>query len=180
MRIFPPWCVSDWETVDDRVRGGKSVSELCERGNGVLFDGNLDIVTLGGAGFASQRYRFPDGPISIPLTKYTGIRIKLEPAVCSPRAPDEFTFILTTAPRPDGRIESRVNWEVAFTSSQPVVELPFGSFKATYRGSPVEPAPVLDTSKVFDVSIMCRSGFGAQAGKFWLGLLEVEAISTQD
>ena len=43
MRIFPPWHIDKWEAVDDRVRGGKSVSELCQRTGeaGVWFSGTL-------------------------------------------------------------------------------------------------------------------------------------------
>ncbi|CUA66619.1 hypothetical protein RSOLAG22IIIB_00060 [Rhizoctonia solani] len=59
--IFPPWRISEWETVDDRIRGGKSISTLHERGgDGIWFCGTLDITALGGAGFASQRFRFSD------------------------------------------------------------------------------------------------------------------------
>lgn len=41
--IFPPWCVDAWQTVDDRVRGGKSVSRLrqCNGDDGVVFSGAL-------------------------------------------------------------------------------------------------------------------------------------------
>ncbi|KAG8792929.1 hypothetical protein FRC12_004445 [Ceratobasidium sp. 428] len=181
IRIFPPWCVENWETVDDRIRGGKSISFLRTRNRdgGVVFSGTLDTTALGGAGFASQRYQFPGGPLHVPSPEYAGMRIELDPTTCSHHTPKEFTFILATTPitrRPDGRANSRTNWEATFTNSQSSFDLPFDAFKATYRGRPVEPAPVLDTTNVFDVSVMCRSGFGAQAGEFELGILSIEAI----
>jgi hypothetical protein len=52
-----PWDPLDWTSSDDRVRGGSSYSKLsCSSQSPIAeFHGNLDIKTLGGAGFASQR-----------------------------------------------------------------------------------------------------------------------------
>jgi hypothetical protein len=56
-----PWSASDWTSSDDRVRGGASQSYLTispstsSSHSTARFHGTLDIKTLGGAGFASQR-----------------------------------------------------------------------------------------------------------------------------
>lgn len=47
--LFPEWNVKKWEQVDDSIRGGKSVSHLSGNKT-VLFYGNVDTTTLGGAG----------------------------------------------------------------------------------------------------------------------------------
>ncbi|QRW21710.1 complex I intermediate-associated protein CIA30 [Rhizoctonia solani] len=122
--IFPPWCFSDWETVDDRIRGGKSVSTLQERnaGDGVWFSGTLDTTALGGAGFASQRFRFSNNLLRLPRPEYQGIRVTLSPQPIALHNPRDFTLVLNTEPityRPDGRVESRVAWEATFTDSAP-------------------------------------------------------------
>ncbi|KAF8609039.1 NADH:ubiquinone oxidoreductase complex I intermediate-associated protein 30 [Ceratobasidium sp. AG-I] len=181
MRVFPPWHIDKWEAVDDRVRGGKSVSEFCQRTGeaGVWFSGTLDITALGGAGFASQRFQFREEPLHLPTTQYTGIHIELAPRSSALETPNEFTLVLNTTPittRPDGRVASRVGWEATFSNSQSSFDLPFGAFQATYRGRPVEPAPTLDSSDVYDLSIMCRSAFGRQSGHFELYILGLGAI----
>jgi hypothetical protein len=56
-----PWSAADWTSSDDRVRGGSSQSYLTVTPSSssspttAHFHGTLDIKTLGGAGFASQR-----------------------------------------------------------------------------------------------------------------------------
>ncbi|CEL60675.1 putative protein C9E9,15 OS=Schizosaccharomyces pombe (strain 972 / ATCC 24843) GN=SPAC9E9.15 PE=3 SV=2 [Rhizoctonia solani AG-1 IB] len=182
--IFPPWLTSEWETVDDRIRGGKSVSTLQERnvGDGMWFSGTLDITALGGAGFASQRFRFSDKLLHLPRPEFQGIRLTLSPQPITLQNPREFTFILNTEPithRPDGRVESRINWEAVFTDSAPSWDLAFDMFRATYRGRPVDPAPAFDSSTIYDLSLMCRSAFGKQYGPFQLHILSVEAIKLE-
>ncbi|CAE6510537.1 unnamed protein product [Rhizoctonia solani] len=177
--IFPPWRISDWETVDDRIRGGKSVSTLQEHDDGVWFRGMLDIIALGGAGFASQRFCFTNEPLHLPRPEYQGIRVKLSSQSNDLHNPREFTLVLNTEPithRPDGRVNSRVTWEATFADSAPSWDLSFNVFRATYRGRPVDPAPVFDPSIVYDLSLMCRSAFGKQCGPFELHILSIEAI----
>ncbi|KAJ1304819.1 hypothetical protein OPQ81_005954 [Rhizoctonia solani] len=179
--IFPPWSINDWETVDDRVRGGKSISTLREpNGNdGVWFCGTLDITALGGAGFASQRFRFANQLLRLPKSEYQGIRVKLSRPFITLHNPMQFTLVLNTEPithRPDGRVASRVSWEAGFTDSAPSWDLSFDQFRATYRGRPVDPAPTFDPSTVYDLSLMCRSAFGKQFGSFGLHVLSIEAI----
>jgi Complex I intermediate-associated protein 30 (CIA30) len=42
------WDIENWDTIDDRVRGGSSESHLVNDGAGARFYGNLDTATLGG------------------------------------------------------------------------------------------------------------------------------------
>ncbi|CAE6444655.1 unnamed protein product [Rhizoctonia solani] len=178
--IFPPWRTNNWETVDDRIRGGKSTSTLQERDkDGIWFCGTLDITALAGAGFASQRFRFSNELLRLPRSEYQGLRVKLLPQPIALLNPREFTLVLNTEPithRPDGRVKSRVNWEASFVNSELSWDLPFDMFRATYRGRSVDPAPVLDPSVIYDLSLMCRSAFGKQHGPFELHILSVEAI----
>lgn len=70
-----PWNPLDWTSSDDRVRGGSSYSELsCSPVSPIAeFRGNLDIKTLGGAGFASQRTTGEDR--SWDLSFYDGLEL---------------------------------------------------------------------------------------------------------
>ncbi|KAB5590705.1 hypothetical protein CTheo_5853 [Ceratobasidium theobromae] len=176
--IFPLWNLTNWEAVDDRVRGGISVSQLYQPKDdfGVWFNGTLDATTLNGAGFASQRYTFPE-PLDLSNKEFSGIRLSIEPRTDPSQNFTEFAFLLNTEPvvrNSQGVVESRVLWEAVFNNSSPLVELGFDSFRAMFRGRPVEPPPVLDTSNIYDLSLMCRSNFGKQAGPFklhvWTGV----------
>jgi hypothetical protein len=77
------WKLDEWQTVDDRcnlqlclnvifrIRGGASHSYLALNPQNTLrFFGILDKTTLGGAGFASQKYHFQDPS---PFTTSDGI-----------------------------------------------------------------------------------------------------------
>jgi len=89
-----------------------------------------DTQTLGGAGFASQSYTF-DTPLSLPLSLYTGLLVRLLPRPASswtciplpdvekgkPKRPTRITVILKTEEpkkRKDGRNEAVVSWEADF------------------------------------------------------------------
>ena len=66
--------LNTWTAVDDRVRGGSSVSYLKPSAgvtNGAVFYGNLDTKTLGGAGFASQATK-PSSSSSFSLSNFVG------------------------------------------------------------------------------------------------------------
>lgn len=70
------WSADDWTASDDRVRGGKSQSYLDASDKKIgRFYGNLDIKTLGGAGFASQRTTGDDREYD--LSKYAGIELRI-------------------------------------------------------------------------------------------------------
>ncbi|KAK0861185.1 hypothetical protein LTR87_017041 [Friedmanniomyces endolithicus] len=69
------WNADSWTASDDTVRGGKSRSglEVSADGSSARFYGCLDIKTLGGAGFASQK---TTGEWD--LGEYVGVRVEVE------------------------------------------------------------------------------------------------------
>src|SRR4051794_23779809 len=136
-----PWSPLDWTSSDDRVRGGASHSALtCSPSDPVaVFSGNLDIKTLGGAGFASQRTTGEDRIWD--LSSYEGLVLDV---VRSDRK--QYTVILKDEllPKsPNGREQSTVSWEYDFSESDNDVEgrrtgskifVKWEEFKPTYRG----------------------------------------------
>ena len=141
------------------------------------FHGELDIKTLGGAGFASQRTTGEDRTWD--LTGYDGIELKIGKADCMaivafPRstqlsgcAAKRYTFILKDdiLPKdPDtGREQSAISYEYDFSpsssgarSSDSTIFIPWSSLKATYRGREKEDAPKLELDSVKRFSIMMR------------------------
>ncbi|PYH48655.1 CIA30 family protein, partial [Aspergillus saccharolyticus JOP 1030-1] len=162
-----PWTPSDWTASDDRVRGGASHSYLTPTPyNTARFHGTLDITTLGGAGFASQRTTTTTREWD--LSAFAGLEVHV------PRA-DQKRYTLTLKDeipptRPDGREQSSVSWEVDFTVPEAGARLRFAweEFRPTYRGREVEREKVapLDLERVRRVGIMVRSFFGEQAGAF--------------
>ncbi|ETS78194.1 hypothetical protein PFICI_10256 [Pestalotiopsis fici W106-1] len=174
------WDARCWTSSDDRVRGGKSQSYLeCTSGqhtqvSAAIFRGNLDIKTLGGAGFASQRTTDDQGPWD--LSRGDGILLKL-------LGGDGKKYTLTLKDqelpkRPDGREQSTVSWEYDFTHEKDhKAFVPWSAFKPTYRGKPKSDAEPLDLKSVRRVSIMMRSFFGEQQGPF---RLEIESISVAE
>lgn len=101
------WKSDDWTASDDRVRGGKSqVSHSTSSGQGQTnhgnysqsyfdcsstsgrFHGELDIKTLGGAGFASQRTTGEDRDWN--LSNYAGIVLELTKVDCECSVPTLF------------------------------------------------------------------------------------------
>ncbi|KAH6647641.1 CIA30 family protein-like protein [Truncatella angustata] len=169
------WDGESWTSSDDRVRGGKSQSYLQilknVPGQRAVFHGNLDIKTLGGAGFASQRTTDErkwdlSGDDAIVLKTGRGDGKK-------------YTLVLkdeALPKRPDGREQSTVSWEYDFKSTYNggSLYIPWSDFKPTYRGKPKSDARPLDLKSVQRISIMMRSFFGEQEGPFWL---EIESIS---
>ncbi|OQD71325.1 hypothetical protein PENPOL_c001G06087 [Penicillium polonicum] len=167
----PDWDLNRWTASDDRVRGGSSVSNLEPTAEGVLFHGNLDIETLGGAGFASQR---TVGNEQIwDLTGHDGIELHIVPL-----DGNRYTFSLTDEipqQRPEGREQSALVWEYDFCASETghEVRLSWKDLKPTYRGKPVEDARPLDLSHIRRFRIMIRSFFGAQQGDFSLNIQSI-------
>ncbi|WVF70728.1 hypothetical protein IAT40_005521 [Kwoniella sp. CBS 6097] len=153
--IYPPWGFHHWRAVDDRVRGGSSVSHLDEaalphslvgvhgsrndvengeKAVGARFWGTLDTKTLGGAGFASQSYRYGPAPLQLPRLKYTGLTVSYlaDPHTHSsiasdsiePKEPRKFTLVLKTTPTahipkgpkvPPQPRESQLTYEASFS-----------------------------------------------------------------
>ncbi|OCK82623.1 CIA30-domain-containing protein [Lepidopterella palustris CBS 459.81] len=178
------WNPSDWTASDDQVRGGKSQSYLdCVSSDSVAhFNGELDIKTLGGAGFASQRTTGEDRLWD--LKGYDGIQLDIIKA-----DKKRYTFILKDELLPknphNGREQSTVSYEYNFTidsensSSErgAFIFIPWKDLKATYRGKEKKDVSALDTKKVKRISIMMRSFFGDQEGAFSLSIQSIKAVS---
>ncbi|GAB7338931.1 hypothetical protein MBLNU457_5609t1 [Dothideomycetes sp. NU457] len=171
------WDTEDWTASDDRSYFEKSGS--CGH-----FYGTLDIKTLGGAGFASQRTTGEDRKWS--LSKYDGITVKLDKADGK-----KYTLILKDEllPRnPDnGREQATISYEYDFDTkasstvgADPEVAeqkffIPWSDFKPTYRGKEKKDAQKLDTSNIQRISIMMRSFFGSQEGPFSVTVRSIAA-----
>ncbi|WVQ97095.1 hypothetical protein IAU59_004205 [Kwoniella sp. CBS 9459] len=164
--VYPPWDFHHWRAVDDRVRGGSSISHLdeialpggvsgvdgllqgqndVEKGKkavGARFWGTLDTKTLGGAGFASQSYRYGPAPLQLPLLNYSGLTVSYLPdshvnagpqssgsssgaeAEAASKQPRKFTLVLKTTPTahipkepkvPPQPRESQLTYEASFS-----------------------------------------------------------------
>ncbi|CAH0056448.1 unnamed protein product [Clonostachys solani] len=193
------WDASEWVTSDDRVRGGSSVSRLAvsDDGRAATFTGHLDTSTLGGAGFASQRTR---GTLHQDLSAYDGLLITVTGGDSKRYA----VTLKDDIPgrRDDGRDLSGVSWEADFALSSGAGEgtnesshadqqtetttrasatdgqqvyLPWGQFKATYRGRPKPDAEPLDLTDVKRFGIMMRSFFDQQHGDFSISISAIAA-----
>ncbi|PVH87167.1 CIA30-domain-containing protein [Cadophora sp. DSE1049] len=183
MSIFggeKPWSPLDWTSSDDRVRGGSSISELsCNPlSPTAIFHGNLDIKTLGGAGFASQRTTGEDR--SWDLSKYEGLVLDIAKS-------DEKQYTLTLKDEllpksSNGREQSTISWEYDFKvdSAGGKVYIYWDDFNATYRGREKKDAKPLDLKHIKRISFMMRSFFGSQEGAFSLSITSVSAFSKHD
>ncbi|KAI0408419.1 NADH:ubiquinone oxidoreductase intermediate-associated protein 30 [Xylaria palmicola] len=170
-----PWLAEAWVAADDRVRGGRSQSYL-DYPTGpretVRFHGDLDITTLGGAGFASQRS--PD-PQRWDLSGFQGLRLAVKDGDGK-----MYTLIVKDEilpRRPDGREQSTVSWEYDFTGDEAELDIPWRELKPTYRGKPKPDAKPLDLANIKRMSIMMRSFFGEQEGPFALELRYIAAAA---
>ncbi|KAF7155957.1 hypothetical protein CNMCM6106_007869 [Aspergillus hiratsukae] len=158
---------------DDRVRGGSSHSSLTILPNNtVLFHAHLDITTLGGAGFASQR---TTDDLSWDLSDADGLELGIAGSDGK-----VYTLILKDKllpRRPDGRERSTISWEYNFRPAEKaVVRVKLGDLRATYRGREVEDAEPLDLKNVKRISIMIRIFFGTQDGVFSLDIASIAAF----
>ncbi|KAI9698966.1 MAG: hypothetical protein M1836_003155 [Candelina mexicana] len=157
-----PWSPNDWTASDDRVRGGKSQSYLDCSAQDIIarFHGNLDIATLGGAGFASQRTTGEDRCWD--LSAYDGLGLDLVDA-------DEkrYTLILKDEllpPNPENdREQSSISYEFDFRvedssnrNKSTHLFVPWSDLKATYRGREQKDAPALNRSSIKRMSLMMR------------------------
>ncbi|OCL07045.1 CIA30-domain-containing protein [Glonium stellatum] len=176
------WSPEDWTASDDRVRGGKSQSYLdCSSSeSSAWFHGQLDIKTLGGAGFASQRTTGNNQ--SWDLSCYNGIRLEIGEA-----DKKRYTFIIKDELLPknpeNGREQSTISYEYDFIipsgnayNKGTFIFIPWKEFKATYRGKEKKDAPALNCKKIKRFSIMMRSFFGDQEGPFSLTITSIKAI----
>ncbi|KAI1616938.1 CIA30-domain-containing protein [Exophiala viscosa] len=182
------WDLDQWTSSDDRVRGGNSKSSLDPSPTGVAFHGHLDIDTLGGAGFASQRTLGDDRHWD--LSPLDGIEVSIDPSQSDHNV---YTLILKDhilPPNPDnGREQSTVSWEFDFSTSNchgtnrlgsasttASIFMPWQHFKPTYRGKPCDDTKGLDLRGIKRISIMIRSFFGSQQGDFRLHLVSITAF----
>ncbi|KAI5478132.1 hypothetical protein MNV49_005396 [Pseudohyphozyma bogoriensis] len=186
-----------FSAVDDRVRGGSSVSHwtVTDKETYATFHGHLDIKTLGGAGFASQSTSFSP-PLSLSPKQYSGLSLllRLPPSPTPKGQPTSFVLTLKNevpGRRPDGRRESGVSYEYKFDveelrskawterdvekGSDVAVVLGWHEFVATYRGKPTN-APQVDPTKIHELSFMCRSDFGKQDGDFSLDIVSLSSV----
>ncbi|KAF1989396.1 CIA30-domain-containing protein [Aulographum hederae CBS 113979] len=178
------WNVQDWTASDDRVRGGKSHSYLkCSKDDGIAeFYGNLDIKTLGGAGFASQRTVSTEKTWD--LSEYDGIEIRVSKADSK-----RYTFnikdeLLSKNPA-NGREQATISYEYDFQVSSEharangtSIFIPWSALKATYRGKEKKDAADVDTKHIKRFSLMMRSFFGDQEGDFSLSISSISAVKT--
>lgn len=152
----------------------------------------LDTQTLGGAGFASQT---TSGAETWDLSGYDGVEVEVVTGDGK-----RYTLIVKDevpeGKREDGRERSGVNWECDFEAGgeKAVVWVPWGRFKAVYRGVEKPDAGPLRTAEIKRFSLMCRryvhlwkralesmlnwgeSFFGNQEGEFELVLASISAL----
>ncbi|KAF7172138.1 hypothetical protein CNMCM5623_004392 [Aspergillus felis] len=168
-----PWSRTNWTSSDDRVRGGSSYSSLNILPNNIVqFHGHLDITTLGGAGFASQRTA---DSLSWDLSDADGLELGIAGF-------DGKVYTLTLKDkllpkRPDGREQSTISWEYNLQPADKAnVRVRWEDLRATYRGREIEDAEPLDLKNVKQITIMIRSFFGTQEGDFSLDIASIAAF----
>ncbi|OQV08254.1 hypothetical protein CLAIMM_12560 [Cladophialophora immunda] len=160
------------------------------RGTAACFHGTLDITTLGGAGFASQRTA--GDHLHWDLSSFAGVEVSIDPSQSDDKV---YTLILKDEILPpnasNGREQATTSWEYDFSTSncRPKIDspipsscqsvfIPWDHFKPTYRGKLASTPQGLDLSNIRRVSIMIRSFFGSQHGDFHLHVLSIVAAST--
>ena len=124
----------------------------------------MDIKTLGGAGFASQRTTEDDR--SWDLSTFDGIEIVLNATDSDTM---KYTFILkddVLPPDPqNGREQSTISWEYDFELAQPsasskskttTISILWDKFTPTYRGKECRDVRRLDLAAIKRFSIMIR------------------------
>lgn len=173
-------------------------------GPAACFHGRLDIGTLGGAGFASQRTVRDDWHLK--LDSFAGVEVSIDPSHSDNHV---YTLILKDhllpPNRDNGREQSTMSWEFDFSTADSVpagdddttyrsLFIPWGRFRPTYRGKSYRSSKPLDVSDIRRVSIMIRryvarihlytpmilqigSFFGSQQGEFRLRIHSLTACS---
>jgi len=141
--------VSRWFSVDDRVMGGISVSQMRYAGDGVaLFSGDMSLENNGG--FASVR--FTDNVYN--LSDFTGVELRIK----GQNMTYQFRFQTDIA---------RISYTQSFVAPDEwtTVRLPFDAFEATFFGRRVIDAPPMNTAFLRTLTFMLSDG---QAGEFEL------------
>ncbi|KAJ3051919.1 hypothetical protein HK097_007068 [Rhizophlyctis rosea] len=177
------WTPPLWIAVNDQIRGGASTSSLTisTLDNSALFTGHLDTSKLGGAGFASYRTSETTSPPKRwDLTPFSGLKL-----ITREGDGKRYSLNLITTPptnRPDGRIQSRVEYKFSFVASEERIEhfAKWEDFKIYYRGRELKDddarAVPLDVSHILAFDIMCQSYFDEQKGHFRVVVESVHAV----
>ncbi|XTI88520.1 CIA30-domain-containing protein, partial [Cenococcum geophilum] len=179
------WIPSDWTAGDDCVRRGKSQAgqshfDCSPSDSNACFYGQLDIQTLGGAGFASQRTTGDDR--SWDVSGYDSIQLDTGEA-----DKKRYTFIikdkLLQMNPGNGREQSTISYEYDFSISSKMANsngtfifIPWKDFKATYRGKEEKEVSALDRKKIKRFSTTMRSFFSDQEGPFPLPIRPIKAV----
>ena len=153
-----------WQSVDDRVMGGRSMSRMVAAGQDGVFEGEL---VVQGGGFASVRCALQQsfGGATGVAVRYTG----------DGRRGYKLTF------KTDSALDG-VSWQIALpaASTEQTVRLPFAQFQPTFRGQVVRNVAPLRGEDVMTLGVMLsRYEAGAQdasvaAGSFRLRLSTLE------
>lgn len=141
--------VSGWFSVDDRVMGGVSVSQMRYAGDGVArFSGDMSLENNGG--FASVRFT----ENIYDLSDFTGLELRVK----GNNMTYQFRFQTDIA---------RISYTQPFAAPDEwtTVRLPFDAFEATFFGRRVSNAPQMNTSFLRTLTFMLSDG---QAGEFEL------------
>ena len=168
--LFPDWNINQWETVDDRIRGGSSQSYLKQDNQSIVFYGVLDTSTLGGAGFCSQRFLFNTSFV----LQGKAIQIELGKA-------DAKTYALNLVDvlpqdRGDGRKKSQLQFKSNFVATpNTLLRLPYTSFRPYFRGKPQDTDTKL--GPVVGLSLMMQSYFDQQSGPFELEIKSILLVN---
>ncbi|MDT8323241.1 MAG: CIA30 family protein [Bacteroidota bacterium] len=154
-----PESTERWRSVDDVVMGGVSASRLVFVPDGhAVFSGTLSLENNGG--FASVR----SVPGKYALGDFDGLRLRIRG--------DGRTYRLRL--RMDEGFDG-VAYQAAFPTevgAWTTVDIPFSSFRATYRGRDIPTAPALDAGNIRQVGFMIAD---RQEGAFRLEIALITA-----
>mgnify|MGYP000306641478 CR=1 FL=1 len=155
-----PESTEQWRSVNDVVMGGVSTSRIVHVPDGhAVFSGTLSLENNGG--FASVRCL----PQEFDLAEYDGIRLRVRG--------DGRTYRLRL--RMDSGFDG-VAYQASFPTEEDTwttVELPFTSFRPSFRGRAVPNAPALDPGAIRQVGLMIADG---EEGPFRLDISAITAV----
>lgn len=144
-----------WLVISDDVMGGKSQGQTISTPKGIRFEGELSLENNGG--FSSTRRTVPTAPVGA-----QGVRMEV-------RGDGRFyEASLRHSHQLDG-----ISWRAEFKSSRDweVIEIPFASFEAVFRGRPVDRAGPVDPSKLRQVGFLLAD---KREGPFHLEIQNME------
>jgi monofunctional biosynthetic peptidoglycan transglycosylase len=151
-----------WQSVDDRVMGGVSLSKMTIDADGIAtFAGTVSLENNGG--FCSVR----SGAIPGGLKGAGAIKLRLKPDGKT------YTVNLRTGERAFGSFAYRARLEGLKAGEWTEVEVPFSRFEPVSFGRRVPNAPALEPSKVTSLSLQVGD---KQTGPFALQIDWIRAI----